>query len=62
VARDATGALVTAGGRVLTVVATGRDVAAAADAAHAAADEIRFAGAQRRRDIGRSAVPAGARE
>jgi phosphoribosylamine--glycine ligase len=57
--RDGTGTLVTAGGRVLTVVATGADVAAAADAAHAAADLVRFAGAQQRRDIGRAAVAAG---
>ena len=61
VERDASDALVTAGGRVLTVVATGEDVASAADAAHAAADLVRFPGAQRRRDIGRVAVPAGPR-
>jgi phosphoribosylamine--glycine ligase len=44
---------VTAGGRVLTVVARGRDVAAAADAAYGAAAEIDYAGKFNRRDIGR---------
>lgn len=50
------GELVTAGGRVLTVVGRGPDLAAAADAAYDAADRITFAGKQVRRDIGRSVV------
>jgi phosphoribosylamine---glycine ligase len=45
--------LLTAGGRVLGVTAVGADLEGAARSAHAAADRIRFAGAQRRRDIGR---------
>ena len=49
--------LVTAGGRVLTVVAVGGDIGEAADAAYRAADRITFSGRQLRRDIGR-AVPA----
>ncbi len=44
--------LVTNGGRVLGVTALGADVAAARAAAYAAADEIHFANAQRRNDIG----------
>jgi phosphoribosylamine--glycine ligase len=43
----------TAGGRVLTVVARGADLAEAAGAADRAADAITFDGMQRRRDIGR---------
>ena len=43
----------TAGGRVLTVVGRGRDLAAAADAAYDAAGHVTFAGAHLRRDIGR---------
>lgn len=42
---------VTAGGRVLSVVGLGDDLGAARTAAEAAADRIRFAGLQRRRDI-----------
>jgi phosphoribosylamine--glycine ligase len=49
-----TGHVETAGGRVLTVVGRGPDVASAAEAAYAAADRITFAGKQLRRDIGRS--------
>ena len=52
VARGRDGGLVTAGGRVLTVVGMGVDVAAAAAAAQRAAALIDFPGAQRRRDIG----------
>ncbi|HET7677654.1 MAG TPA: phosphoribosylamine--glycine ligase [Candidatus Limnocylindrales bacterium] len=53
------GGHVTAGGRVLTVVAMGPDLPRAADAAHAAASEVRFEGRQSRADIGRRlAVPA----
>ena len=46
-----TGKLTTAGGRVLSVVGRGADVAAARDAAYAAVDRINFAGKQFRRDI-----------
>ncbi|MCH7225937.1 phosphoribosylamine--glycine ligase [Haloferula sp. A504] len=42
----------TNGGRVLAVVAGGVDRKAAVDAAHVAADQVRFDGMQRRRDIG----------
>ncbi|MEV7430970.1 phosphoribosylamine--glycine ligase [Nocardioides sp. NPDC092400] len=49
--------LVTAGGRVLAVRATGADVAAARAAAYAAAEEISFPGMQRRSDI--AAEPLG---
>jgi phosphoribosylamine---glycine ligase len=49
--READGALVTAGGRVLAVVGTGPDVAAARAAAYAGVDRIRFDGAQHRGDI-----------
>lgn len=45
------GSLVTAGGRVLAVRATGPDVASARAAAYAAADHISFDGLQRRSDI-----------
>ena len=50
---DADGALVTAGGRVLNVTATGPDVATARSRAYAAADEITWDGVQRRGDIAR---------
>jgi phosphoribosylamine---glycine ligase len=43
--------VVTAGGRVLAVVGTGVDVAAARDAAYRGVAEIRFDGAQHRTDI-----------
>ncbi len=46
------GRLVTAGGRVLAVVARGPGVEGARTAAYAAAARVRFAGAQMRRDIG----------
>ena len=49
--RDASGQLVTAGGRVLTVTGRGADVAAARAAANAAADEISWPGLHRREDI-----------
>src|SRR5215216_1129053 len=45
------GRLVTNGGRVLSVVGTGVDLAAAAERAYAAADMIRFDGMQLRRDV-----------
>nr|MBA2569731.1 phosphoribosylamine--glycine ligase [Chloroflexota bacterium] len=55
------GGLTTDGGRIATVVARGPDVGAAAAAAHAAADAVRFDGRQLRRDIGRVVAFAGPR-
>jgi phosphoribosylamine--glycine ligase len=55
-ARDAEGAIVTAGGRVLNVTGLGPDIGAARDAAYAAADLITFEGRQLRRDIALRAV------
>jgi phosphoribosylamine--glycine ligase len=46
------GSVVTAGGRVLTVVGQGTDLAAAATAAYAAAELVQFRGRQLRHDIG----------
>jgi len=51
---------VTTGGRVLTVVGTGRDIPAARDAAGRAADRISWPGLQRRHDIGLTSEPVGA--
>jgi len=48
--------LVTAGGRVLTIVGTGPTYRAAIDRAYAAVSLISFAGMQYRRDIGRKAL------
>ena len=50
------GQVVTAGGRVLTVVATGASYPAAIDRAYEAASLIHFDGMQYRRDIGRKAL------
>ena len=50
-ARNVTGQVVTAGGRVLNVTALGADAASAREAAYAAADMIHFDGRQMRRDI-----------
>ncbi len=50
-ARNDAGEIVTAGGRVLTVVGVGQDLAEARDRAYAAADLISFEGMQRREDI-----------
>jgi phosphoribosylamine--glycine ligase len=50
-ARAPDGAIVTAGGRVLSVTALGGDAADARDAAYAAADVIEFDGKQIRHDI-----------
>ena len=51
----------TAGGRVLTVVGRGNDVAAARETAERAADRISWPGMQRRHDIGvATPEPAGA--
>jgi phosphoribosylamine--glycine ligase len=58
VARDANGDLVTAGGRVVTVVGAGTDVARAADHAYEAAALIEYDGKWLRRDIGRPLVGA----
>jgi phosphoribosylamine--glycine ligase len=51
-------AIVTAGGRVLTVVGRGATYEQAMEAAYSAVDAIRFDGMQYRRDIGRKAVLA----
>ncbi|MFN4840120.1 MAG: phosphoribosylamine--glycine ligase [Phycisphaerales bacterium] len=53
---DDTGRLVTAGGRVLNVVARGDTLEQARERAYAAADMIRFEGKQVRRDIGTDIV------
>ena len=53
---DRGGALVTAGGRVLTVVAGGAGFAEAREAAYAAASRISFEGMHYRRDIGVRAI------
>ncbi len=50
---------VTNGGRILTVVGRGPDIAAAHDVTEAAADAISFPGQRRRHDIGMAAHPAG---
>jgi phosphoribosylamine--glycine ligase len=55
-ARTDDGAIVTAGGRVLSVTALGHDAAAARAGAYAAADVIDFDGRQVRRDIALRAV------
>ncbi len=49
--RTGDGTLATAGGRVLSVVGTGADLAAAREAAYALAAGVRFEGAQHRTDI-----------
>lgn len=46
------GAVVTDGGRILSVLGRGADIAAARDAAYAAVEPIKFPGRQFRRDIG----------
>jgi phosphoribosylamine--glycine ligase len=55
-ARNATGEIVTGGGRVLSVTALGDDAAGARSGAYAAADMIKFSGRQLRRDIALRAV------
>jgi phosphoribosylamine--glycine ligase len=52
--------LVTAGGRVLTVVGCGSDLAEAIARAYAGVEQISFDGMQYRRDIGRRALSRGA--
>ncbi|MDQ1651989.1 MAG: phosphoribosylamine---glycine ligase [Cryptosporangiaceae bacterium] len=54
--RNHDGALVTSGGRVLSVVGTGPTLAAARDAAYTLASEITFAGSQYRTDIAAKAA------
>ena len=51
--RDDAGRVVTAGGRVLTVVGRGPDLAAARDRAYAGGEVISFAGRHARRDVAR---------
>ncbi|MGK5640651.1 phosphoribosylamine--glycine ligase [Streptomyces sp. URMC 126] len=50
-ARDASGAVVSAGGRVLSVTATGADIVAARERAYEAVARVRMRGAQYRTDI-----------
>ena len=50
--RDASGRIVTSGGRVLGVVAHGASLAEAAKRAYAVVDTVKFEGMQFRRDIG----------
>jgi phosphoribosylamine--glycine ligase len=57
-ALDDTGAVVTAGGRVLTVVGTGPDLATAQERAYAGVDAIHFDRAHVRRDIAARAITA----
>jgi phosphoribosylamine--glycine ligase len=54
--RDADGTLVTGGGRVLAVTATGPDLAAAREAAYHGVEAVSFAGGQHRTDIAAAAV------
>ena len=54
--RDTDGHLIAAGGRVLTVCATGASVGAAREAAYAAVDAIAFPDGFCRRDIGKQAL------
>ena len=49
--RDDGGRILTAGGRVLTVVGLGADLATARERAYVAADAISFAGRHLRRDV-----------
>lgn len=55
-AREKDGTIVTNGGRVLNVVATGRDIAEARERANRAAEMIHFEGKQYRRDIALAAT------
>jgi phosphoribosylamine--glycine ligase len=54
--RNAEGAVLSAGGRVLSATATGPDLARARAAAYALAEQVGMRGAQYRRDIGASAA------
>jgi phosphoribosylamine---glycine ligase len=58
--RNADGEIVTAGGRILTVSATGQDLEDARRKAYEACDRIEFKGKQFRRDIGAPPAPAAA--
>lgn len=58
-ARADDGTIMTAGGRVLGVTATGTDLEQARERAYAACDRIHFEGKILRRDIGAAAVAAG---
>jgi phosphoribosylamine--glycine ligase len=53
---DPTLGLVSAGGRVLSIVGTGVDLGAASQAAYAGVDRVKLDGAQARRDIASAAV------
>jgi len=55
--RTADGGLVTDGGRIVTIVGRGPDLAAARATAERAADAVSFPGLQRRHDIGRMPPP-----
>ncbi|GAA1787965.1 phosphoribosylamine--glycine ligase [Luedemannella flava] len=55
-ARNADGALVSAGGRVLSCTAVGADLASARDEAYSILDKIELAGGQSRRDIAAAAI------
>lgn len=57
--RDATGRVVTAGGRVLGVTAIGADLAAARDRAYEAVSRIRWDGEHHRSDIAADAIHGG---
>jgi phosphoribosylamine--glycine ligase len=59
VASDDSGRLVTAGGRVLDVTATGATIAEARDRAYSAVDRIRWPGKQHRSDIAAEAASTG---
>ncbi len=59
--RDRSGRYRTAGGRIVTIVGRGPDLAAARGQAHAAADHIAFDGSQRRTDIGADALAGAGR-
>jgi phosphoribosylamine--glycine ligase len=54
--RDSTGRLVSSGGRVLSVTATGAGLAQARERAYAAVERIRLEGSHYRRDIAEAAV------
>ena len=56
--KRADGAVVSSGGRVLTVGAVGETLALAAERAYTAVDRLSFRGAHHRRDIGARALPA----
>ena len=58
--KEKDGALVTSGGRVMTLVAKGPTFEAAIGRAYDAVDRVRFEGMQYRRDIGKKALRLGA--